>query len=164
MSKKEIIEMTKGLAQKDLNLGDKVKAYKDYSGVLENISDNQTKDNKELFEVLRKEMELSSPSDEFTKIAEQVLGDNSKALDKATTEEERNNILDRNMEILKIASEKEKERIENNKEIREKALEKDTENKNFKWGLVKYASYMVIGLVVGGVGTAIGVNKFLDRK
>ena len=164
MSKKEIIETTKGLAQKDLNLGDKVTAYKDYSGVLENISDNQTKDNKELFEVLRKEMELSSPSDEFTKIAEQVLGDNSKALDKATTEEERNNILDRNMEILKIASEKEKERIENNKELREKALEKDTENKKFKWGLVKYASYMVIGLVVGGVGTAIGVNKFLDKK
>lgn len=164
MSKKEIIEMTNRLLQKDLNLEDKVKAYKDYSGVLENISDNQTKDNKELFEVLRKEMELSSPSDEFTKIAEQVLGDNSKALDKATTEEERNNILDRNMEILKIASEKEKERIENNKEIREKALEKDTENKKFKWGLVKYASYMVIGLVVGGVGTAIGVNKFLDKK
>ena len=164
MNKKEVIEMSKDLLQKDLNLGDKVKAYKDYSGVLENISDNQTKDNKELFEVLRKEMELSSPSDEFTKIAEQVLGDNSKALDKATTEEERNNILDRNMEILKIASEKEKERIENNKEIREKALEKDTENKKFKWGLVKYASYMVIGLVVGGVGTAIGVNKFLDKK
>lgn len=164
MNKKEVIEISKDLPQKDLNLGDKVKAYKDYSGVLENISDNQTKDNKELFEVLRKEMELSSPSEEFTKIAEQVLVDNSKALDKATTKEERNNILDRNMEILKIASEKEKERIENNKEIREKALEKDTENKKFKWGLVKCASYIVIGLVVGGVGTAIGVNKFLDKK
>lgn len=63
------------------------------------------------------------------------------------------------MEILRTATERENERIQNNKEIEQKALAKDTEKSQFNWALLKNVSFFIIGAVIGAVG-----GKYLGKK
>lgn len=163
MSKNSVVNKNKKLIEKDLNMIDSTNEVKSFCSIIENISNKQTDDTKELFNTLRKAMDLSEVSDEYKKIVQQLLSDNSKALDKSTTSEEIKEILDRNLEIFKIADEREKERINNIKEIKNQALEKDTENKESKWKLIKCASYVIIGLVGFTTGVVVG-NKDLGKK
>ena len=163
MSKNAILNKNEKSIERNLNKIDTANEVKSFCSIIENVSNKQTEDSKELFETLRKAMELSEVSEEYKKIVQQLLNDNSKALDKSTTSEEIKEILDRNLEIFKMADEKEKERINNIKEIKNQALEKDTENKDFKWKLVKSASYVIIGLVGFTTGFVAGNNKLGKR-
>lgn len=154
MGKKEIKKQTSNMSN-TLNTGnvsEKAEVFNQYGGVLKRISDSQDLNSKEVFEILKQEMELTSPTEEYNQCLQQVLKDHSKVLDGDLTFEEKKEILDRETKILSTATERENERIENNKNITEKAIEKDTEKSEFNWELVKNVSFVLIGVVAGAIG------------
>lgn len=165
MEKKEIKKQTNNKSNmlsnalsKD-NISEKIQAFNEYGGIVKRISESQDLNSQEVFEVLKKEMELTKPSEEYNQCLQQVLKDHSKVLDGELTFDEKKEVLDSEIEILSIATERENERIENNKEIEEKALDKDTEKSEFNWSLLKNVSFLIIGVVGGVIG-----GKHLGKK
>lgn len=63
---------------KDSELAEKVKAVIEIGNLGKSAIENQTKDNTELFDLLKKEMDATKPSDEFYKLAQQAMRDNNK--------------------------------------------------------------------------------------
>lgn len=131
--------------------------------VVNRISDSQDLNSKEVFEILKKEMELTNPSEEYSQCIKQVLKDHSKVLDGELTFEQEQEILDNEMEIFRTANERERERIQSINKIEKKALDKDTEKTEFNWSLIKTVSFFLIGAVAGTIAGVIG-GKYIEQK
>ena len=94
---------------------------------------------------------------QFYDMAEKVQTDLSKCLDEPDlSPEERKDILDREMEILKIVGEKDTEIRESEKETMNSVGIKDSEKREFNWGLIKIVTELVVGFGVG-----FGVGKYI---
>ena len=154
---KEIIKKQTKVNNNNLNLQNKIEATREITEMAKVAIENQTKENSELFDLLKKEMDATKPSDEFYKMAEQAMNDNSKLLETAT-EEDKQQILVNQLEILKEVGKREKESMELNREIRKDALNKDTENKQYKWSVLK----LCCGTIILAIGSYVIGPKGID--
>lgn len=155
MAKNEIIKKVTKPIVNDLTSADKVKLGKGLVDATVNAINSNTKDYEELCEVAKKELEVSKPSDEYYKFLQKGLDLHDKAMDKATTVEEREKILQEADELVKKAEENEKIRVFNNKDTTKKVFEKDTENKQYKWALIKTLGIVTIAIA----GCFLGKNE-----
>lgn len=122
--------------------------------------ENNEMSTKEVFEILKKEIDSSSTSPEYDYCRRKILDDHSRILDDNNlTFEQKKEILESEAKVLEIATQLEKERVSNNQKIMEHAIKKDTENKKFLWGIIKIAS----SIIIVSVGTEFGL-KYLDHK
>ena len=85
----------------------------------------------------------------FYELANSVRDDYSKALDNPNlTEEERKEILQQELELVKMADARDKEDRAQDREVLNEINQKDSEKRQFNWGLVKNAG-IVLGTFVG---------------
>ena len=98
--------------------------------------------------------------------AEKVHADLSKCLDNPRlSAEERESILEKEMEILKTVSEKDTEIRSQETETVQMVDKKDSEKRQFNWGIVKVASSVLVdGLVIGVSVLGGNVNIKLPKK
>ena len=79
--------------------------------------------------------------------------------------EERESILEKEMEILKTVSEKDTEIRSQETETVQMVDKKDSEKRQFNWGIVKVASSVLVdGLVIGVSVLGGNVNIKLPKK
>ncbi len=90
--------------------------------------------------------------EQFFRLAEKVQADYSKCLDKEITAEEQSDILKGELEILRMAAEKEKEVREQQEKTLTQVNHKDSEKRQFNWGLIGAASTVLVAAI--GVGIA----------
>ncbi len=96
---------------------------------------------------------------EYISFAEKVHADCSKCLDDPDmTPEQRREILDREIEILRMIDKKDTEIRAEEREVSQTADTKDSEKRMFNWKLIATASTVVLAAV--GVGTAMFGGKF----
>lgn len=162
--------MKEELAKKEAkqNLIEKVRAIKEVGHTYENAMDNNAKNTKELYDVLKKELETNEHlSDDFRKIVEKEIEAYEKALDKTTSEEERRIIYDKLERVVEDAKKNYDASIANNKELRESAIKVDEDNKKFNWGTVVNFGVGVlatIGVVTIGAKGFDVAKKYISKK
>ena len=158
-----IIQSSKNIISNVLNnnekIEEKVKAYGSYTEFLKSINESDNLSTKEVFNVLKQELENNKHSDEFNLLAKKVIDDHSKALNNSTSFEEKEKILNSEKDIFEKALEHEKQKEERNKEITNEAIEIDKQHKSNNWNKLKVASVIVISIVGGALG-----YKFIDKK
>ena len=114
-----------------------------------------------------KELENNNPSDEYYKVIQKGLDLYNKAIEKADSEEAREKIMQEAKELIEKADEKEETRNINNKEVVEKVIEANKENRQFNWTLVRNLG-VAVAIIVGGVildskGKNV-IGKLIDKK
>lgn len=151
----------------DLTSSNKIKLVKVFGDVALHAIENNTKDFKELCEVAKKELESNNPSDEYYKVIQKGIDLYDKAIAKTNTVEEREKIRQEAKELIEKAEKNEEIRISNNKNIVEKVFEKNAENKQFDWTIVRNLGIAVITITGGGFLYVKGkdfVGKLIDKK
>ena len=116
---------------------------------------------------MSEELDISVDSrKQFYDFAEKVHADLSKCLDNPQlSAEERESILEKEMEILKTVSEKDTEIRSQETETVQMVDKKDSEKRQFNWGIVKVASSVLVdGLVIGVSVLGGNVNIKLPKK
>lgn len=138
--------------------------YKDILGTIISSIDESIK---QVYATADKELDFSADSrKQFYDFAETVHADLSKYLDNPDlSAEEREAILEQEMEISKIVSEKDTEIRSQETETVRMVDKKDSEKRQFNWGIVKVASsVLVAGLVIGVSFLGGNVNIKLPNK
>ena len=133
----------------------------DYKDILGDIIASDDESINHVYAVADKNMDVSAQSGrQFHDLAAQLHADLSKCLDNPNlTAEERQNILEREMEILKAVSDKDTEIRNHEMEIVKMVDKKDSEKRQFNWGLIKVAStVLVVGL---GIAASTLGNNFI---
>jgi len=130
-------------------------ALTEYKGLLDSIINSDDETIKEYYEIIGKEMDQAGDSRrEFYDMLKLIQADYSKILDNHDLPPETIlEILNRESELLKMASEKDTEIRDQEKEIEDKANKKDTEKRGFNWKIVEVASFAL----VTGIGIAASV-------
>ena len=96
---------------------------------------------------------------EYISLAEKVHADCSKCLDNPNmSPEQQREILEREIEILRMVDQKDTEIRTQERELTQTADKKDSEKKKFNWKLIGTASTVVLAAV--GIGTAMFGGKF----
>ena len=118
--------------------------------VLTSVINSDDESNNEYYEILKKEVENNTErGTKFNDLAKQVLVDCGKVLDNPNLPPEAyNQVLNREIEVLKITKEHDKDNREFEKEIEDKANKKDTEKRTFHWNLIKGISSALIGVAM----------------
>ena len=139
----------------------------EYKDILGNIISSDDESIKQVYATADKELDISADSrKQFYDFAEKVHADLSKCLDNPElSAEEREAILEKEMEILKTVSEKDTEIRSQETETVRMVDKKDSEKRQFNWGIVKVASSVLVAGLVIGVGVLGGnVNIKLPKK
>lgn len=134
-------------------------SMEEYKEILGNIVSSDDESLKQVYAIADKDMNTSADSrKQFYDFAEKVHADLSKCLDNPElSTEERRNIFEQEMEILKVLSEKDTEIRTHENETIKMVSAKDSEKRQFNWGVVKVAStVLVVGL--GITVSALGGN------
>lgn len=124
----------------------------DYKDELSKVIESDDASLKQVFDIAEKELDgIKESRGEFYDFADKVRSDLSKCLDNPElSEEERSEVLDREMEIFRAVERKDTEMREKEMEIADMVDRKDTEKREFNWGIVKAASYVaIIGVGIG---------------
>ena len=126
----------------------------EYKGILDKVIESDDASIQHVYDATDKAMDdATSGREQFYQLAEKVRADYSKCLDKdCITSEERTEILSNEMEILRMADAKEKEVREQQEKTVNIVDHKDSEKRQFNWGLIGAASAALITVV--GVGIA----------
>lgn len=129
----------------------------EYKEMLNTIVSSDDASIKEYYDIANKEMDHAADSrKQFYEFARQVQADCSKLLDNPNLPPEMlMEILNREAELVKIASEKDTEIRQQEKEIEERVNKKDSEKREFNWKLVGRISLFlatVAGLSAGVLG------------
>lgn len=129
-------------------------AISEYTENIKNIIESNEKSSDKYFEISKKGVDSSEDSKaSFIEMANKVLEDLSKVSDDSSLSfEQRIEIFNREKEVLELVNEKQRETFEEHKYYKNKASEKDSENKQFNWKMLGVASVAVASLV--GVGVA----------
>lgn len=129
-------------------------ALTEYRGMLTEITESDDASLNQVYQILNQEIEVAADSrKEYYSLAAKVQSDLSKCLDNPNlSAEERESILDREIEILQLADKKDTEIRQQEKEAVSSAKEKDTEKRKFNWNLIGAASAVIV--VALGVGAA----------
>ena len=127
----------------------------EYKEELEKIISSDDESLKAFYGISEKDLDTTAESrKQFYEFAEKVHTDISKCLDKPDlTKEERSDMLDREMEILKVVGEKDSEIRDHETEILRMTEKKDSEKRQFNWRIIGTASAVVIGVL--GIGASI---------
>lgn len=133
----------------------------DYKDILGDIIASDDESINRVYAVVNKNMDISAESRrQFHDLAAQLHADLSKCLDNPNlTAEERQNIIEREMEILKAVSDKDTEIRNHEKEIVKMVDKKDSEKRQFNWGLIKVASTVLV--VSLGIAASTFGNNFI---
>lgn len=129
----------------------------DYKGMLETIVSSDDDSLKEYYNIANKTLDHAADSrEQFIEIIKQALADCSKGLDNPNLSPEMiMTILNREVELVKIISDKDAEIRQQEKEVEEKANNKDAEKRKFSWKLVGGISLALIsfaGIAAGVLG------------
>ena len=135
-------------------------ALTEYKGMLDEIVTSDDASLDQTYGVINKEMDHAAARwDEYIKFADRIRNDCSKCLDNPDmSQEERNDLLDREFELLRMIDQKETEIREHEHESVQIANEKDSEKRMFNWKILGGASAVVLAAV--GIGTAVLGGKF----
>lgn len=130
-------------------------SMEEYRDILGNIIDSDDESIKQVYAVIEKDMDTSADSrKQFYDLAEKVRADYSKCLDNPNLSyEETMKILEQEKDILKIASDKDTEIRNHETENVKLTDKKDSEKRQFNWGIIKIAS----AVLVVGLGVAVTV-------
>ena len=132
----------------------------EYRGVLNTIIESDDGSLKEYYSVANKEMDSAMESRElFYDLVKRVQSDCCKLLDNPNLEPEIiTEILNREVELVKMANEKDAEIRNQEKEIEDRVNKKDTEKRDFNWKLIGTISTALV--VVAGVSASVLGGKF----
>ena len=147
---------------------DKLKAIKEVGHTYENAMDNNAKNTKELYEVLKKELETNEHlGEDYRKIVEKEIEAYEKGIDKSTSEEERKIIYEKLEKTVEEAKRKYDDSMIHNKDLRESAIKVDEDNKKFNWGVVVNFGVGVlatIGVITVGTKGIDIARKYIEKK
>ena len=134
----------------------------EYKGMIDSIIERDDASLKQYYDVANKEMDNASESrKQFYSFLKQVQTDYSKCLDDPDiTPEMKVEILNREVELIKMANEKDSEIREQEKEIEDKANKKDSEKREFNWKLVSGVSFALVTVVSISVSVLGGKFDF----
>ena len=132
----------------------------EYKGVLDAIIASDDTNLKQTFDLIQQEIEHSNQSrNQYIQFAEKVQTDCSKCLDNPDmTPEQRQEIIDREIEIMKMVDQKDTEARQQEQSAVQEAEQKDSEKRMFNWKVIGSASFLVLTAV--GIGTAVLGGKF----
>ncbi len=135
-------------------------ALTEYKGMLDTIVMSDDASLKEVYGIINKELdEAASSRAEYINFAKKVHADCSKCLDNPNMSiEQQQEILDREIEILRMVDKMNTEIRVQEKEAVQLADKKDSEKRSFNWQLISTASVIVLAAV--GIGTAVLGGKF----
>lgn len=135
-------------------------AFTSYTSVLGRVIESDDASLQQVYQILNKEMDAASDSrGDYYELAEKVRADCSKCLDNQNlSETERKELLDRELEILRMADKKDTEIRQQERAAANTAAEKDTEKRKFNWNIIGAASAALVFIV--GVGFAAHGGKF----
>lgn len=138
-------------------------SMQEYKEILENIIASDDESLKQVYDIANKDMDNSIESQkQFYEFAEKIHSDLSKCLDSHDlTSEERKEILEQEMEILKTVNDKDAEIRQHDKELVDMVDKKDSEKRRYNWGLITAASTALV--VVAGV-TVSALGGKIDLK
>lgn len=126
----------------------------EYKGMLDTIVASDDESIKQAYTTFDKEIDEAGTSrKEFVNLADKVRADLSKCLDNPNLNpEERKDIIEREMEILRMVDQKDSEIRDKEMEVVHLADKKDSEKRLFNWKLIGGASLVVLTAV--GIGSA----------
>lgn len=135
----------------------------EYRSILNSVISSDDSSLNQVYEILRKEMDsVATSRAEYISFAEKVHADCSKCLDNPDmSPEQKREILDREIAILRMMDQKDTELRAEEREIFQTADKKDSEKRMFNWKLITAASTAV--LIAVGIGTSMLAGK-LDIK
>lgn len=139
----------------------------DYKDMLGQIIQSDDQSLNSVYTIAKDEVNTAKEGrTEFFDLAKQVHADISKCLDKDNlSAEERDSMLNKEIEVLKIASEKDSEIREQEKEILRTVDKKDSEKRQYNWALVGAASAAFAFVLSVGINLLGGdVNIKLPNK
>lgn len=142
-------------------------ALTEYKGMLDSIIASDDESIKEYYSIASKEMDNAADSrKQFYDFVKQVQADYSKCLDNPNLSPEMiMEILNRQTELVKMASEKDSEIRNQEKEIEDKVNKKDAEKRELNWKLVVGISLALIAVVSFSAGVLDGKFDFkLPKK
>ena len=132
----------------------------EYKGMLDTIVSSDDASIKEYYGVANKEMEQAAESRKlFYDLVMQVRADCSKLLDNPNLQPEMlMEIMNREVELVKMANEKDTEIRQQEREIEEKSNKKDSEKREFNWKLVGGISVALV--TIAGISASVLGGKF----
>ncbi|WP_278463577.1 hypothetical protein [Thomasclavelia spiroformis] len=133
----------------------------EYKLIVETIIESGDKSTEAVYSILDKNLDITDDSRKaFYEYANKIHSDLSKCLNKDEMPfEQRKEILDRELEILKMIDKKDTEIRQDEKNIRELADKKDIEKKNYNWRILSTAS-LVIMVSVGFAAATLTGGEF----
>lgn len=138
----------------------------EYRGIIGKIIESDDASLQHFYDSTDKVMDDSAVGrEQFFRLAEKVQADYSKCLDKEITAEEQADILKGELEILRMATEKEKEVREQQEKTLTQVDHKDSEKRLFNWGLIGAASTVLVAAICVGIAAWDGkVDLKLPKK
>lgn len=135
-------------------------ALTEYKSMLDSIIKSDDESLKGYYSISEKEMDSATDSrKQFYDFVKQVQSDCSKCLENPNLPPEMvMEILNREIELAKMADEKDKEIRDQEREIEDKVNKKDTEKREFNWKLVSGISFAIA--TVAGVSAGVLGGKF----
>lgn len=135
----------------------------EYKGILDSVIASDDASLNQVYDIINKEMDRSASSwNEYISFADKVRSDCSKCLNTPNlTPEQQQDILDREIEVLRIVGLKETESRNQQQAAAELASQKDSEKRVLNWKVIGTASTLVLAAV--GIGAAMLGGK-LDIK
>lgn len=155
-------EVAKEVIDKFPELASLIKStLSEYNSIVETILESDDKSTQAVYSILDKSLDISDESrKEFYEYANKIHLDLSKCLNKDEMSfEQQKEILDRELEILKMIDKKNTEIRQDEKNIRELSDKKDTEKKNYNWRILGAASF-VIAVSVGFAAATLTGGEF----
>ena len=142
------------------------KGFTDYKNTIEAIIKNEEKITNHSIDEINQILDNSHKNyEKFLDMAKLYLTDCSKCLNNPNlSAEAQKEILDREERIIKISNQKEIEMRQENTNGIEKIEKISTESRKFKWGLLKNASYFMIGSLILGIGFVAGIEFMPPKK
>ncbi len=131
----------------------------EYKDILEKIVASDDESTNQVYAILNKEIDAADESrKEYIEFADKVRSDLSKCLDNPNlTPEQQKEIIDQEMEVLRMVDKKDSEIREQETNAAQMADKKDSEKKAFNWKLVGAASFVALTAVTIGTA-ALGGN------
>ena len=139
----------------------------EYKEELEKIIASDDESIKQVYSTAEKVLDSDAQSrTQYYDLAGKIQADLSKCLDNPNlTAEERREIFDRQMEILKAADQKDTEIRNDEKEMAQMVEKKDFEKRQFNWGIIKAASTVAMMGIAFGLGMLGGkIELKLPKK
>ena len=135
-------------------------ALAEYRGILDTVVASDDTSLTQVYDIINKDMDHAAASrSEYIDFADKVRSDCSKCLDNPDlTPEQQQEILDREIEILRMVDKKETESRTQEQEDVQLADKKDSEKRMFNWKVIGTASTLVLAAI--GIGTAMLGGRF----